>query len=710
MLSIIRNRYFQRIFLCYFLVILCLLSSFGGYLLASGQRREAEIQRANLENEARILAQVMDEKFNMLSDTCVQLLGDTQIEKVSSSSEIIHSSLDIFDRRSICEMLRHYMYMSGMVSSMALLMPQKHEAIDAYSFWDSEERYFQSIGVSQAGFKDELYAAVAESYGSLVLLPLENSRDVAVGRCIDAFSAPKQVFFFRISQSFFSGMLRSHLRSGDYSVELLRDGETLMQAGRSDANLPQTVVDSALFGWSYRIALPVAASAPFPMWATLLLAFVLLVLALCAGLLISYFTYQPVMQMLARLGILHSAGDEFSAVKRRFEEIRQSEIEMEGLTSQYYNSARNNLLLSLLHGSFARRLTNDAMALFGLPFEQSDGKLYVAVVVTDEGERPEEETARDLLRMQNYLVLSRIPAVKCVAPEGELILILYCDDSERTDAVKRLSRLVLQLKAYCRDSFAGYECFSGLPHHGLMGISKSYQEALEERTDGETGCQAGYYFPLDWEIQLITQLRAGNARALDRILRELSRENLARSLNASEHRQLMSMLAEILQRVARETNAGLKDFSSRLAAAADLEDRQAAWEAMGRLARELCPAAEEIDGAQPTGERIRQYLHEHFRDANLSQKGIADEFGLSCPNMSRMFKRTTGKNFIDYLQELRVSAARSAFDAGETDVVAVARSCGYENEVTFRRAFFAAARCIAQGNVIKYKVESWENG
>ena len=688
MLSIIRNRYFQRIFLCYFLVILCLLSSFGGYLLASSQRREAEIQRANLENEARILAQVMDEKFNTLSDTCVQLLGDTQIEKVSSSSEIIHSSLDIFDRRSICEMLRHYMYMSGMVSSMALLMPQKHEAIDAYSFWDSEERYFQSIGVSQAGFKDELYAAVAESYGSLVLLPLENSRDVAVGRCIDAFSAPRQVFFFRISQTYFSGMLRSHLRSGDYSVELLREGETLLRAGRSDANLPQVVVDSALFGWSYRIALPVAASAPFPMWATLLLAFVLLVLALCAGLLISYFTYQPVMQMLARLGILHSAGDEFSAVKRRFEEIRQSEIEMEGLTSQYYNSARNNLLLSLLHGAFARRLTNDAMALFGLPFEQSDGKLYVAVVVTDEGERPEEKTARDLLRMQNYLVLSRIPAVKCVAPEGELILILYCDDSGRADAVKRLSRLVLQLKAYCRDSFAGYECFSGLPHHGLMGISKSYQEALEERTDGETGCQAGYYFPLDWEIQLITQLRAGNARALERILRELSRENLARSLNASEHRQLMSMLAEILQRVARETNAGLKDFSSRLAAAADLEDRQAAWEAMGRLARELCPAAEEIDGAQPTGERIRQYLHEHFRDANLSQKGIADEFGLSCPNMSRMFKRTTGKNFIDYLQELRVSAARSAFDAGETDVIAVARSCGYENEVTFRRAFF----------------------
>lgn len=688
MLSMIRNRYFQRIFLCYFLVILCLLSSFGGYLLASGQRREAEIQRANLENEARILAQVMDEKFNTLSDTCVQLLGDTQIEKVSSSSEIIHSSLDIFDRRSICEMLRHYMYMSGMVSSMALLMPQKHEAIDAYSFWDSEERYFQSIGVSQAGFKDELYAAVAESYGSLVLLPLENSRDVAVGRCIDAFSAPRQVFFFRISQTYFSGMLRSHLRSGDYSVELLREGETLLRAGRSDANLPQVVVDSALFGWSYRIALPVAASAPFPMWATLLLAFVLLVLALCAGLLISYFTYQPVMQMLARLGILHSAGDEFSAVKRRFEEIRQSEIEMEGLTSQYYNSARNNLLLSLLHGAFARRLTNDAMALFGLPFEQSDGKLYVAVVVTDEGERPEEETARDLLRMQNYLVLSRIPAVKCVAPEGELILILYCDDSGRADAVKRLSRLVLQLKAYCRDSFAGYECFSGLPHHGLMGISKSYQEALEERTDGETGCQAGYYFPLDWEIQLITQLRAGNARALERILRELSRENLARSLNASEHRKLMSMLAEILQRVARETNAGLKDFSSRLAAAADLEDRQAAWEAMGRLARELCPAAEEIDGAQPTGERIRQYLHEHFRDANLSQKGIADEFGLSCPNMSRMFKRTTGKNFIDYLQELRVFAARSAFDAGETDVIAVARSCGYENEVTFRRAFF----------------------
>ncbi len=512
MLSIIRNRYFQRIFLCYFLVILCLLSSFGGYLLASGQRREAEIQRANLENEARILAQVMDEKFNTLSDTCVRPPGDTQIEKVSSSSEIIHSSLDIFDRRSICEMLRHYMYMSGMVSSMALLMPQKHEAIDAYSFWDSEERYFQSIGVSQAGFKDELYAAVAESYGSLVLLPLENSRDVAVGRCIDAFSAPRQVFFFRISQTYFSGMLRSHLRSGDYSVELLREGETLLRAGWSDANLPQVVVDSALFGWSYRIALPVAESAPFPMWATLLLAFVLLVLALCAGLLISYFTYQPVMQMLARLGVLHSAGDEFSAVKRRFEEIRQSEIEMEGLTSQYYNSARNNLLLSLLHGAFARRLTNDAMALFGLPFEQSDGKLYVAVVVTDEGERPEEETARDLLT-QNYLVLSRIPAVKWRRARGRA----DSDSLLRRFRARRRGEAAFAAGASAEGLLpgflCGYECFSGLPHHGLMGISKSYQEALEERTDGETGCQAGYYFPLDWEIQLIEpQLRAGNAQ------------------------------------------------------------------------------------------------------------------------------------------------------------------------------------------------------
>ena len=241
--------------------------------------------------------------------------------------------------------------------------------------------------------------------------------------------------------------------------------------------------------------------------------------------------------------------------------IRQSEIEMEGLTSQYYNSARNNLLLSLLHG-------------------------------------------------------------------------------------------------------------------------------LEERTDGETGCQADYYFPLDWEIQLITQLRAGNVKAVGQILRELGRENLSRSLNAAEHRQLMTMLAEILHRVAQETNGGLKDFSLRLVAAADMENREAAWETMGKLAQELCPVSEEIDGEQTMGERIRQYLHEHFRDANLSQKVIADEFGLSCPHMSRMFKRTTGKNFIDYLQELRITAARNAFDAGETDVIAVAHSCGYENEVMFRRAFF----------------------
>lgn len=685
-----KNHYFQRIFLCYLLVILCLLSAFGGYLVISSWRRAEEIQRGNLEIEAKMLAQIADEKFNMLSDTCTQLLNNTWIQKISSSSEIILSSLDVYDRRAICEMLRNHMNMSGIVSSMAILLPQKDEAIGVSAIWDSVQRYFQSIYIMQDDFKEEFYESVEDSYGSLTLTTLENSRDIVVGRCLDVYTEQKQVFFFRISHSYFTGMLREHMGGSAYTLEVLLNGCVLLQTGTGTkmAETAEFEIPSDCFGWTYRVALPMANVVYFPCWAMILLGAAIMMFAASMAAMLSYFTYRPVMQMLRRLGVLTFSGDEFSAVRRYFEETRQAEIEAESLTSQYYNSARNNLILSLLHADFAKRITNDTLELFGMPFRLSDRFLYVVVAVLREMEKGEEETVRDLLRIQNYLVLEKIPAIKCVALESELIFILYEEDSERTNASKRLSRRVLQLKKYCETSFEGYACLSGLPHHGLLGISKSYQEVQEARADGETGNNASYYFPLDWEIQMITQLRAGNEKALERILRELKRENLARALNDSEHRQLMRMLAGILLRAAREINAESKDFQIRLSEIAELEDRERGWERIAQMVLELCPLPEEGENAQSVAERIRLYLHEHFRDCNLSQKGVAEEFGLSCPNLSRMFKRATGKNFIDYLHELRVTAAKSAFDEGESDVLKVARNCGYDNEVTFRRAFF----------------------
>ena len=80
----------------------------------------------------------------------------------------------------------------------------------------------------------------------------------------------------------------------------------------------------------------------------------------------------------------------------------------------------------------------------------------------------------------------------------------------------------------------------------------------------------------------------------------------------------------------------------------------------------------------------------HFRDANLSQKQIADVFQMTSPGVSKLFKSAAGTNFIDYLHALRTRAAKEMFDSGETDIHLVSQSCGYDNDVTFRRAFFRA--------------------
>ena len=70
----------------------------------------------------------------------------------------------------------------------------------------------------------------------------------------------------------------------------------------------------------------------------------------------------------------------------------------------------------------------------------------------------------------------------------------------------------------------------------------------------------------------------------------------------------------------------------------------------------------------------------------MSQQ-LSSLFHISRSMVSKIFKTAAKVNFIDYLHLLRVQKAKSFFDAGERDILAVAKKTGYENETTFKRAF-----------------------
>ena len=76
--------------------------------------------------------------------------------------------------------------------------------------------------------------------------------------------------------------------------------------------------------------------------------------------------------------------------------------------------------------------------------------------------------------------------------------------------------------------------------------------------------------------------------------------------------------------------------------------------------------------------RAMLYVNEHFEE-DISEEGIAAEFGLSYGYFSRSFKAVTGGNFRDYLIEVRINHAEHLVVNTDKPIADIARKCGYSN-------------------------------
>ena len=90
-----------------------------------------------------------------------------------------------------------------------------------------------------------------------------------------------------------------------------------------------------------------------------------------------------------------------------------------------------------------------------------------------------------------------------------------------------------------------------------------------------------------------------------------------------------------------------------------------------------------------TDERIRRVEHllQGRFGQDVSVELIAEELGMSPRNLLRRFKAATGHLPGEYLQLLRVSAAKDLLERERTSVQQVAAAVGYEDVAFFRSVF-----------------------
>ena len=85
-------------------------------------------------------------------------------------------------------------------------------------------------------------------------------------------------------------------------------------------------------------------------------------------------------------------------------------------------------------------------------------------------------------------------------------------------------------------------------------------------------------------------------------------------------------------------------------------------------------------------DRVFQHLDQNLTGP-ISQAEIAQSVGLSPSTFSRLFRRTTGRCFMEMVNELRVGqACRQLIESSQT-IAEIAFSCGYETLSHFNRQF-----------------------
>ena len=88
---------------------------------------------------------------------------------------------------------------------------------------------------------------------------------------------------------------------------------------------------------------------------------------------------------------------------------------------------------------------------------------------------------------------------------------------------------------------------------------------------------------------------------------------------------------------------------------------------------------------------VLRYLEEHYTDGSLSE--MAGRLHYDLPYLSRLIRKTTGKNYTELLQEKRLSQAAWLLRNTNLRVDEIALSVGYENISYFHRLFAARFSC-----------------
>lgn len=275
---------------------------------------------------------------------------------------------------------------------------------------------------------------------------------------------------------------------------------------------------------------------------------------------------------------------------------------------------------------------------------------------------------------------------------------------------KEIQEIADQTLQFIKQKFSNYISIAiGGIHEGIEGIHKSYNEALtaieyqvvkglstviEYDEIATAASDQTYIYPTETEVLLINCIKLGDSKKALAILQEVFELNfVSGKLGLGMARCLFFDLMGTAFKVLGSFSVSYEhifghEFNpyEELTSCRTIQEMQKILEV---IYVKGCRFITENRKSNNIGlkEDIIRYMENNYADYNLGLSAVANAFSINPTYLSNFFKEQTGKNFMTYMNEIRLKAVKSHLIHDTLTLQEIAQKVGYSNSGVLIRNF-----------------------
>lgn len=402
--------------------------------------------------------------------------------------------------------------------------------------------------------------------------------------------------------------------------------------------------------------------------------------------------------------------NEFLAIQKSIENLYKSRCEMKRSIERQKPLLRTIFVEKLLRGESIEEID---WYLSQLNFSTLQGKIAVLQVYFDLSEQKRDDVWMEHISLMKG-VCERMFA-SCLQSDiyyydhsFELrTMVVGTGISNEQFAIQQLNQIAVQCREQLYQTFHVQVRFAGgnLVDR-LTEIPQAYQQSGVCMNAGFLAkdrdivwpidldeCNHSYFYPIQTEMQLIQSIlnncddsNVGFSTLLNRIFQEnfIFRHIVSDAVQCLFF-EMKGTLLKLLNYVANPIQK--EKINGRIQ---QLSPDYGVERWFGEIREILAELSEQLSSEKNDQSRtivqIRQYVENHFQDAQMNLNDVANHFKLTPSYLSQLFKEQMDINFSTYLEDLRIQAA-CRYLAQKMPVNAVAEKVGYNSVYVFRNAF-----------------------